>query len=215
MFSHFVSAARGLFGSPNPNPHAEVEHHNSNQEQDTDASSPLKKEDRSKMVNTRRTTFDAVDAESPAVAQSNNKSTRAGKNKKTQDKDRTPKTPKMGDKKKSRQQEINDDENDDNVEEEQSTPSVPVKEKKETETAKSSHVRFGSEDPEEPSEQLLQEEESATVAAKDEEQEQDEESSDDEAPEAVGKDAALETIKEAARKEAEAKKRYVFYHFVS
>ncbi|KAI5300302.1 hypothetical protein KEM56_002567, partial [Ascosphaera pollenicola] len=203
MFSQFVSAARGLFGSDNnsqassssaaaaaaqtpdsisqKNAGTEKSHNTTGKPRTPRSRSPVTKKDKSEMVNTRRTTFDAAPTESPAAARLN----RSGK-KRTQEK--TPKTPKTPKGKKQQLQHESDDED-------QNTSTSPVKNNKEKkqdekDTAKSSHVRFGSEEPEaEPAQEDAQSEPEGNAAAE-QNQESDDSSSDDEAPEAVGKDTA-------------------------
>ncbi|KAI5297921.1 hypothetical protein KEM55_004065, partial [Ascosphaera atra] len=196
---------------------------------ETRRGSAKKKTKKDKMVTTRRGTFgpdDATPAASPAsqrVTRSKRKSLDAADVSKGASKaaPKRQRTSKAAEEKEGQQSTTSpaEDDNDDAQEPvasgtaKSSRGKKDVKDTKKDSTAKpsSSHMRFGSEEPEAQPEE--EQRSSATEGRADGEEnggagkESDDESSDDEAPEAVGKGAAMEQLKEAARKEAEAKKR--------
>lgn len=74
-------------------------------------------------------------------------------------------------------------------------------------SAKSTHVRFGSE---EPAPTHIEEPEVATSLGNNQEQQNSEESDEDEAPETLDNTAQLQVLRDATKKEFQARKRFVF-----
>ena len=185
MFSHIVTAAKGLFARP------ESEETPSD---DTTTNTP-------KMVSATRQRNIATES---TPAESDISSTPATNGKRKARNANSTKADGQHNKRRKRSS-LGAAEQLENGESEVHRESSPKKEGRVAPAAKKNHVRFGSEEPEMPVE--MQEE---TPEEKHDNQEDGEESSDDDAPEAIDNSAQMSKIKAEAQKLQQAKQRFVF-----